>query len=110
MYAEYLQAHGYKVTEAGTTDAAFGSIQHADIIITGLLVPGVVRPVQLIEHIKRETPNKPVIVVTACNDLTMHLDARNAGADAVLLKPCLPNKLLKEVQRWSAPGILNERR
>ena len=106
MYAEYLQAHEYAVTEADTTDAAFGSIQHVDVLITGLLVPGVVRPIQLIQHVRRETPDKPIIVVTACNDPTMHLEARHAGADVVLLKPCLPDALLREMHRVrrSRPG------
>jgi len=101
MYAEYLQAHEYEVTEAGTTDAAFGSIHHVDVIVTGLLVPGVVRPIQLIQHVRRENPDKPIVVVTACNDATMHLEARHAGADTVLLKPCLPDVLLREMHRVS---------
>src|SRR4029434_317472 len=39
MDAEYLRAHGFRVHEAETTDAALGLIDTCQLLITGLLVP-----------------------------------------------------------------------
>lgn len=101
MYAEYLSAHGFRVTQAGTTDAAFPLILRAGAVITGLLVPGSFDGVELITRVRQDpaTAEKPIVVVTACT-FSHHLErARRAGANAVLLKPCLPGVLLEELHR-----------
>jgi two-component system OmpR family response regulator len=101
MYAEYLSAQGFRVTEAGTTDAAMSLISMADAIITGLLVPGSFDGVELIARIRRDpvTATKAVVVVTACTFSHQLERARRAGANMVLLKPCLPGVLCDELQR-----------
>jgi len=101
MYAEYLSAHGFRVTEAGTTDAAFPLILRAGAVITGLLVPGSFDGVELITRIRQDpaTAEKPIVVVTACTFSHQIERARRAGANVVLLKPCLPAVLLDELQR-----------
>ena len=106
MYAEYLSAHGFRVTEAGTTDAAFPLILRAGAIITGLLVPGSFDGVELITRIRQDpaTAEKPIVVVTACTFSHQLERARRAGANAVLLKPCLPGVLLEELHRLLERG------
>ena len=101
MYVEYLSGQGFRVTEAGTTDAALPLIYAADAVITGLLVPGSFDGVELITRIRQDaqTAAKPVLVVTASTFSHLVERARRAGANVVLMKPCLPVVLLDEVQR-----------
>ena len=101
MYAEYLRAHAFEVLEAGSTDEAAPLVDRVDVLITGLLVPGSFEAVELIEAVRRNphTANKPVIVVTACVVPQKIESAQRAGADVVLMKPCLPDALLAEVRR-----------
>jgi two-component system cell cycle response regulator DivK len=101
MYAEYLSANGFRVTEAGTTDAALPLILEAEAVVTGLLVPGSFDGVELITRIRQDpvTAEKPIVVVTACTFSHQLERARRAGANVVLLKPCLPAALLDELQR-----------
>jgi DNA-binding response OmpR family regulator len=97
MYAEYLRTHGFDVHEAGTTDGALPLLPRATAVITGLLLPGAIDAVELIGRVRREWSSTPVIVLTACADADRIDKARAAGADAVLLKPCLPDTLLDTV-------------
>lgn len=43
--------------------------------------------------------SKPILVVTACVYSDKMPNAHRAGADVVLLKPCLPDMLLQELKR-----------
>ena len=97
MYAEYLRAEGFDVQEAGTTDGALQLLPQATAVITGLLMPGSVDPLDLITRVRQEWISTPVIVLTACADQGRLDRARVAGADVVLLKPCLPDALLRSV-------------
>lgn len=95
MYAEYLRREGFDVHEAGTTDSAMPLVPDATAIVTGLLVPGSIDAVEFISRVRRQSTTTPIVVVTASNE---HVDqARVAGADVVLLKPCLPQTLLDSV-------------
>lgn len=113
MYAEFLASEGFPTSQASTTDEALPLLASADLVITGLLVPGSFDAVELIRWIRRnpQMAAKPVVVVTACT-LSHQLErARRAGATTVLLKPCLPNVLVAEVRRVldqpnAAPGPL----
>jgi DNA-binding response OmpR family regulator len=40
MYEEYLQAFGFTVLTADTTDAGLTRASDADVIVTGIRVPG----------------------------------------------------------------------
>ena len=97
MYAEYLRREGFDVQEAGTTDSALQLLPQATAVITGLLLPGSVDPVDLITRVRQEWSSTPVIVLTACADKDRLDKAHVAGADAILQKPCLPDTLLRSV-------------
>jgi CheY-like chemotaxis protein len=97
MYADYLRSEGFDVQEVATTDGALQLLPQATVVITGLLLPGSIDPVDLIAHVRQEWSSTPVIVLTACADKNRLDKARVAGAEAVLLKPCLPDALLRSV-------------
>jgi DNA-binding response OmpR family regulator len=107
MYAEYLSSQGFRVITTNTTDGALPLIGPADVIITGLLVPGSFDGVDLIERVRQNprTALKPVIVVTATTFSHQVERARRAGANVILLKPCLPNVLAAEVRQVLERGI-----
>jgi len=96
MYAEYLRREGCEVQEAGSTDSALPLVPHATAVITGLLVPGSIDALEFIGRVRREG-STPIVVVTADPSPESAERARAAGADAVLLKPCLPETLLDSV-------------
>jgi CheY-like chemotaxis protein len=101
MYAEYLSYKGWAplcVQEAG---AALTLAPRADIIVTGILLPGAVDGYSLIERLKHSAATRhiPIVVLTVCAWTTEEARARTAGCDAFLSKPCLPHVLLRELRR-----------
>ena len=115
MYADYLRVRGYDVTEVSRTDAAIPLVPSADILITGLLVPGDILPTALIAGTSTARWGKtiPVIVVTATSPGALHREAKGAGAGRILLKPCYPGDLLQAIeavlQGAAAPGRYDPR-
>ena len=97
MYAEYLREQGFDVYEAGTTDSALALVPSVTAVITGLLVPGSIDPVEFIRRVRRESTATPIIVLTSDSQADRIERARGAGADEVLQKPCLPDALLHGV-------------
>ena len=98
MYAEYLRGRGIDVLEVGTTNEALPLVSNVDVVVTGLMVPGSLPPLDLIQRIRTERPGTPIIVVTAYALSAQIERAECVGADSVLLKPCLPDQLLSEVR------------
>ena len=84
------------VGKAGSTDVALPLAGAADLIISALLGPGSLDAVEFIAAIRRDprTAAKPIVVVTACTFSHQLERARRAGADLVLLKPCVPNMVV----------------
>jgi CheY-like chemotaxis protein len=111
MYAESLAFNGVRVVAAATAEDALEKARslRPDIIATDLGLPGGADGVQLCEQLKGDERTKaiPVVAVTAWA-LGGHVErAKAAGCESVLLKPCLPETLLAEIQqllkrpRWS---------
>ena len=97
MYAEYFRGQGLSVVEVGSTDDAVPLIGSHDAVVTGLMVPGM-DALDFIRQVRRERPRLPIVVVSACAFDDRLMKAQHAGADVVLLKPCLPDRLLREVR------------
>jgi two-component system, cell cycle response regulator DivK len=103
MYAEWLIYSGYRVAAATHADDAIEKARtlRPDIITTDVGLQGGTDGCQLCEDLKAyaRTKHIPVIAVTAWA-MGGHLErARKAGCDSVLVKPCLPQTLLVEIQR-----------
>ena len=103
MYADYLRFTGLTVTEArdALTGVAKAIAFRPNVIVMDLMLPGV----DGWEAIRRlrtntETARLPIIVITGHEhkDYLRHA-AIAAGADAYLIKPCLPSRLGSEIQR-----------
>jgi CheY-like chemotaxis protein len=109
MCAEYLSICGFGVAQAANGFEALekATALHPDLILMDLSLPGL-DGWEVTKRLKRDarTSTIPVIALTAralCGDADR---ARQAGCDAFMTKPCLPDALVEEVRRMleSAPG------
>src|SRR5579871_2549769 len=95
MYGTFLQARGFAVLTAATTNEAFALMDQADVLVTALRVRGTPDAVALMHNAHRRTPKLPVILVSAyVNDA-----AEVASADVFLQKPCEPLILEAEIRK-----------
>jgi two-component system cell cycle response regulator DivK len=101
MYAEFLHHEGLPPICLSSARHALTIAPYADVIITGLLLPGEIVGFELIARLRNDerTRNAPIVVLTACAWTTERERAVIAGCDVFLSKPCLPRDLLHEVRR-----------
>ena len=99
VYCECFQMNGYAVVAVSSTDDAVPHLATSDLLITGLMLPGKIFPIELIEGATRGRWGKrvPVIVVTGSTLGPFHEAAEEAGAACVLVKPSVPQDLLGPV-------------
>jgi two-component system, cell cycle response regulator DivK len=107
MYAAYLQFSGYRVAEATNGEEALEQA-HAllpDIILMDLALPKM-DGWEATRRLKADarTRHIPVVALTG-HALAGHADgAREAGCDAFVTKPCLPDELVAEIKRMLNPA------
>jgi two-component system, cell cycle response regulator DivK len=102
MYTEYLEFSGFEVVQAGN---GIEALQRAadtapDIILMDLSLP-VMDGWEATRRLKADarTRHIPVVALTG-HALAGHADgAREAGCDAFVTKPCLPDALVAEIRR-----------
>jgi CheY-like chemotaxis protein len=102
MYAEYLKLWPCEIEEADDGRAALAKVisRRPDIIITETRLPGL-SGLQLCDMLRAEPATSEIAIVFVTGD-AYTADVRraeSAGADAVLIKPCLPETLLAEMRR-----------
>jgi CheY-like chemotaxis protein len=102
MYAEYLSFSGFRVAEASNgleaVEKAFSL--RPDVILMDLSLPGMdgwaaTRQLKTDER----TRGIPVVALTGHALAGASDGARQAGCDAFVTKPCLPDELVVEVRR-----------
>ncbi|MDE3153553.1 MAG: response regulator [Acidobacteriota bacterium] len=102
MYSEYLGFAGYDVVEATSGPEAIDKAERLcpDIILMDLSLPGM-DGWEATRRLKSgpRTRSIPVVALTG-HALSGHFDqARRAGCDAFVTKPCLPDALVAEIQK-----------
>ena len=104
MYAEFLRHYGLAVVAVDNADDALAEAPDADVIVTGILLCGETDGVELVRRLRADgrTAKTPIIVLTACAMQPQRDLAEQAGCDAFLAKPCLPDVLYREVRRQLA--------
>lgn len=107
MYSAYLRFQGLEVVEAANGTEA---LEHAferppDLVVMDLSLPGV-DGWQATRMLKADARTKdiPVIAVTGHALAGAPERAAEAGCDGFLTKPCLPEDLLREIQRMLERG------
>ena len=99
IYSLILEHHGYRVLRARTSAEGLRLAleQHPDLVVSELcldLVDGTALP----DRIRQEpwVPHLPIVVLTT---LPFPRE-RSAACDSYLAKPCVPSRLLAEVDRF----------
>jgi len=102
MYAEYLRFSGFRVAEASNGNEAMerAFALQPDLILMDLSLPiidGWEATRQLKSH--ERTKRIPIVALTGHALAAASEGARQAGCDAFVTKPCLPDDLVVEVRR-----------
>ena len=102
MYAAYLQFSGFEVAEAGNGIEAIEKTQELlpDIVLMDLALPRM-DGWEATRRLKNDprTRHIPIVALTG-HALAGHAEgAREAGCDAFVTKPCLPDALVAEIKR-----------
>ena len=107
MYGHFLGSSGYRVEKAAGSEIIEKSLAlRPDLILMDLAMPGM-DGWEAIRRLKshERTKDSVIIVVTGKAHAGSAKKAKDAGCDAYLLKPCLPETLLSIVR-----GLLGRRR
>jgi two-component system cell cycle response regulator DivK len=102
MYAAYRQFSGYRVAEAANGLEALDKTRELmpDIILMDLALPKM-DGWEATRRLKadEQTRHIPIVALTG-HALAGHAEgARQAGCDAFVTKPCLPDALVTEIER-----------
>lgn len=102
MYAAYLQFSGFEVAEAGNGLEAIEKTRALlpDIVLMDLALPRM-DGWEATRRLKNDvrTQHIPIVALTG-HALAGHAEgAREAGCDAFVTKPCLPDALVAEIKR-----------
>lgn len=105
MYAEFLRQSACEIDEAedGREALAKAIARRPDVIVTETRLAGI-DGFDLCRLLRDDptTCDIPILVVTGDAFEGDRVRAQRAGADAVLVKPCLPERLAAEVQQLLA--------
>lgn len=97
-----FEERGYLVSRCADGYAAIDQAKALapDVIVVDLMMPNIngADTVRSIRALGLQTV--PIIAFTAVDDPEYHREAREAGCDEVLTKPCRPEKLLKHIDRF----------
>lgn len=102
MFAEYLSFSGFRVAEAATgreaLELAFKLLP--DLILMDLSLPEI-DGWEATRYLKNDprTQRIPIVALTGHALAGHSREAREAGCDAFLTKPCLPDALVLEIRR-----------
>ncbi|MGH7278613.1 MAG: response regulator [Candidatus Rokuibacteriota bacterium] len=112
MYAEFLEYAGLRVAQA---DNGHEALERAfalrpDVIVMDLSLPGI-DGWEATRQLKRDPRTKgiPVIALTGHALAGHSKGALDAGCDAFITKPCLPERLLAEIQKMVTTRFPTER-
>lgn len=102
IYAFFLQHEGFEVAVAADGEAGVDQAQQGefDVIVMDLTMPkmdGWEATRRLKSDVRTRTI--PIIVLTGYPSTTGEREARAAGSDRYLTKPCLPETLVEEIRR-----------
>jgi CheY-like chemotaxis protein len=102
MYGEFLRQSFYEIEEAedGREALAKALARLPDVIVTETRLPGI-SGYELCRLLRQDalTRSTPIVVVTGDAFEAAIARAQRAGANAVLVKPCLPERLADEISR-----------
>ena len=95
MYVEYLSRLNWRPVPLTTGRDVLNAAPQAHAIVTDVPIDGDLDAFALLSALKRDerTATIPVVVVSAWTGIPYRRRAEEAGCDAYLSKPCLPDEL-----------------
>jgi CheY-like chemotaxis protein len=107
----YLCSQGYRVLTAATGAEAvrLAKSAHPDVIVMDLELPGMTG-CEAAREIRAgdDTRHIPLIAATGFSHERQLAEARDAGFNQVLIKPCDPAQLVEEIERALAIGAADD--
>ena len=101
MWTMYLRSHGYSVTTAdnGIDALAMARADHPSLVILDLDLPGI-SGYEVARRLRgaANTCGIPLIAATGYSADRQLDDARDAGFNAILVKPCDPEGLVRTIE------------
>src|SRR5713226_1893933 len=99
LLGEHLQLVGYQVSLAANGVAALKLLAGSefDLVLTDVRMPGM-NGLELLAEIMRARPEVGVLMLTACEDLTLAVNAMRIGALDYILKPFRLSEITLSVQ------------
>ena len=105
LYRAFFDTSGYRTAEAGTGSQALASAVELlpDVLLTDYVLPDL-DGLTIARHLKADARTAAIRIVMVTGYATPALDrlASEAGVDRVLLKPALPQTVMREVSRTLA--------
>jgi CheY-like chemotaxis protein len=99
MYAEFLRL-SFEVLEARSGDEAISIVeqQKPDVIVTDVSLPGI-SGLELATKVRARPAHQrtPIVCVSGYGGDEFDEQARKAGCNRTLLKPCLPDDLVRTI-------------
>jgi Response regulator containing CheY-like receiver, AAA-type ATPase, and DNA-binding domains len=95
-----LQSNDIDIQTFSQPDAVLKRIndEEPDVVITDIRMPGM-DGISLLDRIKKQSPNTPVIIMTAYSDLDRAVSAFQSGAFEYLSKPFDVDEVISLVKR-----------
>jgi CheY-like chemotaxis protein len=112
LYATYFLTAGFRVDTAsdGISGLALARLDAPDVIVADLSMPHL-DGWEMTRRLKNDprTSRIPIVAVTGRTFGGSAERALDAGCDAYVLKPCLPDALLREARRLLGGGVQRRR-
>ena len=105
VWALFLRAEGFEVLTAANGHEALAHAVSAvpDMVVMDIQLPGL-SGLEVARELRRSPATRqiPLIAATGLSHSTQIEEARRAGFDAVIVKPCNPDVLISEIRRLLA--------
>jgi len=94
-----LESQGFDVVRASNGKAAVEGVEEADpdLILIDLMMPHMSGQ-EAVRQIRSKGIECPIVAFTALDDPTIHQDAKDAGCNIIVTKPCKTKDLVRGIQ------------
>lgn len=108
LYAKVLESYTTHTAKNGEEGLKLFLEYRPDIVITDIKMP-IMNGLQMIERIKRETPEARIVLISASNESRHFLEAIELGVKGYLLKPFDNDEFRKTIDEISSDIFLSRK-